>query len=255
MTASKREGLIVRIQVKDERGRVIGEVDAVSLKGLLSLAHDEELRSIRTRLVELPSATNGQRAVVRALVRTKRGLFTGTGDATPENVNPEVAGHIIRVAESRAIARALRLAVNIGEVAIEELGARVVRLGTTERPANGSGFNAFRERSPDAAPLAAPDAGRPERFRGRDDRPTEAAAGDRRAMSGEQRKYLYRLAFQLGESKESSTPRVLAALGVERLEWATRAMASKAIDVLKAEVGKTRSNGHTNGQNGASSHG
>jgi hypothetical protein len=74
-------------------------------------------------------------------------------------------------------------------------------------------------------------------------------------MSGEQRKYLYRLAFQLGESKESSTPRVLAALGVERLEWATRAMASKAIDALKVEVAKTRSNGHANGQNGASSHG
>ena len=125
MNYSKRDSLIVRIQVKDDRGRVIGEVDAVSLKGLLSLAHDEELRSVRTRIVELPSAANGQRAIVRAAVRTKRGLFMATGDATPENVNHEVSGHIIRVAESRAIARAFRLAVNIGEVSVEELGARV----------------------------------------------------------------------------------------------------------------------------------
>ena len=128
MTEQRKEGLIVRIQVKDERGRIVGEVDAVSLKGLLSIAHDEELKSVRTRIVELPTSANGQRAVVRAVVRTKRGIFTGTGDATPENVNPEVVGHIIRVAESRAIARALRLAVNIGEVAIEELGARTVRV-------------------------------------------------------------------------------------------------------------------------------
>jgi len=252
MTASKRDGLIVRIQVKDERGRVVGEMDAVSLKGLLSLAHDEELRSIRTRIVELPTSTNGQRAVVRALVRTKRGVFTGTGDATPDNVNHEVSGHIIRVAESRAIARALRLAVNIGEVAIEELGARVARVGTMEQRATGSGFRAFQEERQRQASNATPATDRPERFRGRDDRPTEVAEGDKRAMSGEQKKLLYRLAFNLGETRESSTGRVLQALGVERLEWATRRMASQAIDALKAEVAKRRANGH---ENGVPSHG
>jgi hypothetical protein len=250
MTTPKRDGLIIRIQVKDERGRVVGEVDAVSLKGLLSLAHDEELRSIRTRIVELPTSANGQRAVVRALVRTKRGVFTGTGDATPDNVNHEVSGHIIRVAESRAIARALRLAVNIGEVAIEELGARVARVGQVERPANGEGFRAFREGRTGGAPDPAPGADRPERFRGRDDRATEVAEGDKRAMSGEQKKLLYRLAFNLGETRESSTARVLQALGVERLEWATRRMASQAIDALKAEVSKKRTNGHVNGAAG-----
>ena len=241
MTASKRE-LVVRIQVKDDRGRVIGEVDTVSLKGLLSLAHDEELRSVRTRIVELPTSANGQRAVVRAIVRTKRGLFTATGDATPENVNHEVSGHIIRVAESRAIARAFRLAVNIGEVAIEELGAAAPAARTGN--ANGAGFRKFQESRQADAPR---ENGRPERFRGRDDRPTEVADGDKRAMSSEQRKYLYRLAFQLGETKESSTGRVLQALGVERLEWATRRMASQAIDALKAEVARKRNGGAENG--------
>jgi len=252
MTEQRKEGLIVRIQVKDERGRIVGEVDAVSLKGLLSIAHDEELKSVRTRIVELPTSANGQRAVVRAVVRTKRGIFTGTGDATPENVNPEVVGHIIRVAESRAIARALRLAVNIGEVAIEELGARTVRVSASEQRANGSGFRAFQEKRESRAPSATPETDRPERFRGRDDRPTEVAEGDKRAMSGEQKKLLYRLAFNLGATRESSTVRVLEALGIERLEWATRRMASQAIDALKAEVAKKRTNGH---ENGAADHG
>ncbi len=257
MTEQKREGLIVRLHIKDERGRVVGEVEAVSLKGLLSLAHDEELRSVRTRIVELPSAQNGQRAVIRAFVRTKRGVFSGTGDATPENVNPEVSGHTIRIAESRAVARALRLAVNIGEVAIEELGSLASRSSPAPQGdrANGSGWRKHREAT-GQAPLDETRA--PERLRGRDDRPTEIAEGDKRAMSGEQRKLLYRLAFSLGETRESSTARVLAALGVERLEWATRGMASKAIDALKAEVAKHRANGNgrSNGHsNGAASHG
>lgn len=255
--ASNREGLIIRLQLKDERGRVVGEVDAVSLKGLLSLAHDEELRSVRTRIIELPSAQNGQRAVIKAFVRTKRGVFSGTGDATPENVNPEVSGHTIRVAESRAIARALRLAVNIGEVAIEELGLPVSRASSAPQRdrANGAGWRRHREAS---GQPSLDDARPPERFRGRDDRPTEVAEGDNRAMSGEQRKFLYRLAFNLGETRESSTARVLSVLGVERLEWATRGMASKAIDALKEEVARhhLNGNGRTNGHsNGAASHG
>lgn len=257
MTEQKRDGLIIRLQIKDERGRVVGEVEAVSLKGLLSLAHDEELRTVRTGIVELPSAQNGQRAVIKAFVRTKRGVFSGTGDATPENVNPEVSGHTIRVAESRAIARALRLAVNIGEVAIEELGSLASRPSSAPQGdrANGSGWRKHRETT-GQAPLDETRA--PERFRGRDDRPTEAAEGDQRAMSGEQRKLLYRLAFSLGETRESSTACVLTALGVERLEWATRGMASRAIDALKVEVAKHRANrnGRSNGHsNGAASHG
>jgi hypothetical protein len=248
MSANNREGLVIRIAVRDEHGRVVGEVDAVSLKGLLSLAHEEELRSIRTRIVELPKGENGRRAVVRATVRTRRGVFTATGDADPSNVNTEVAAHIIRVAESRAIARALRFAVNIGEVAIEELGTIALQHRTSAKPSRGEDTTV--QRSTPAEPVVdradrTPE--HPERFRGRDDRPTEVAEGDRRAMSSEQKKLLYRLAFQLGETRESSTARVLAALGVERLEWATRVMASKAIDALKAEVSQRRSNGHSNG--------
>lgn len=87
---------------------------------------------------------------------------------------------------------------------------------------------------------------KPARFHGRDTRPMEAYQGDKRAMSDAQKKALLRLAYTLGD-REGALTRVLAALGVERLEWATRADASRAIDVLR---GKS-SNGSGRPTNGA----
>jgi hypothetical protein len=87
----------------------------------------------------------------------------------------------------------------------------------------------------------------PPRFRGRDNRPTEAFEGDRRAMSDAQKKALFRLAYTFGD-REGALTRVLQALGVERLEWATRADASRAIDAMKAKT----SNGSSRPSNGAS---
>lgn len=254
----RRDGLVIRIQIKDEQGRVVGETDAVTFKGLLSLAHEDGLRSVQTQIVQLPSEENGRTAVARSTVRTRKGTFTGIGDASPANVNRRIAPHVIRMAETRATARALRLAVNIGEVAIEELGGDVelAKRQTTEperdrrRPPDRG-----EEREDGVGPPTQRGLGEtsspPPRFKGRDPRPTEADVGDRRAMSEEQRKLLFRLAFDLGETRDSARDRVLKALGVERLEWATRPHASRAIDALKRELAG-RSNGHS--QNGEAPH-
>jgi predicted amidohydrolase YtcJ len=90
--------------------------------GLLEEAHSRGLRSIETELLQVPKSENGEVAIVRAVVRTEDGKFTGIGDASPENVNRTIAPHVIRMAETRAKARALRDAINVGVTAFEELG-------------------------------------------------------------------------------------------------------------------------------------
>ena len=90
--------------------------------GLLEEAHSRGLRSIETELLQVPSAENGEVAIARAEVRTEDGKFSGIGDASPQNVGRAIAPHIIRMAETRAKARALRDAINVGVAALEELG-------------------------------------------------------------------------------------------------------------------------------------
>lgn len=238
----RREGFVVRLKIRDERGNVVGETDAISYRGLLSLAHEDGLRFVRTRLLQFPSRENGSTAVAFAIVRTGRGTFTGIGDASPSNVNHEVIPHIVRVAETRAIARAFRLAVNVGEVATVELMDDMPSEERSNppppvapRPASRRGGSTAPSRDDRGGEGSQRGNGKPERFRGRDDHPTHVAQGDQRAMSSEQRRLLFRLAYELGESRDGAATRVLAALGVERFEWATRAMASRAIDALRSE--------------------
>jgi hypothetical protein len=90
--------------------------------GLLDLAHTQGLRAIRTRIVQIPSDDNGQTAIASAEVETDRGTFSGLGDANPTNVSRAMLNCTIRLAETRAKARALRDAVNVGVAAFEELG-------------------------------------------------------------------------------------------------------------------------------------
>lgn len=114
--------LTTTIQMKDAQGRIIGEKEVATYAGLLSRAHEEGLKGITTRLVQIPDEGNHFVAICIARVTTDKGVFTGIGDASPDTVNRKIVPHIIRMAETRAKARALRDAVNIGIVALEELG-------------------------------------------------------------------------------------------------------------------------------------
>jgi hypothetical protein len=64
------------------------------------------------------------RWVFRATVHKSRSSsFVGYGDADPSNVSPLVHGAEMRVAETRAVNRALRKAYGIGICSVEEIGS------------------------------------------------------------------------------------------------------------------------------------
>jgi len=69
-------------------------------------------------------------AVVSAEVTTGKATFHGLGDTSPDNVNEWIAPHLIRMAETRAVARAFRFATNVSMTAYEELGRDSAGNGT-----------------------------------------------------------------------------------------------------------------------------
>lgn len=97
--------------------------DVVQYQGLLDAAHRAGLQSIATEILQFPAPANDQTTIVRATVTLTSGqTFNGIGDANPRNVGSTIVPHAIRMAETRAKARALRDALNIGMVTVEELG-------------------------------------------------------------------------------------------------------------------------------------
>ena len=112
----RKNGHICRLQGKE----------FVLFAGLLSMAHENGLKSLKAELIELDIP--GRVAVFKATATGERGTFTAHGDATPQNVKGMVAASFMRMAETRAVARALRFYLWIGMCARDELP------GVSERP-------------------------------------------------------------------------------------------------------------------------
>ncbi len=95
----------------------------VTHAGLLQIAQRKRCLGIRTALQKDLSDSASNRWIFKATVYKTSGSkgFVGYGDADPTNTSPLVRGAEMRVAETRAVNRALRKAYGIGLCSVEEL--------------------------------------------------------------------------------------------------------------------------------------
>jgi hypothetical protein len=95
----------------------------VTYDGLLDEAHKQGLVSMQVDVIQKPLEENNWTTICSATASFNNGsLFSEIGDANPKNCNAKIAVHSIRMAATRAKARALRDALNIKGAAFEELG-------------------------------------------------------------------------------------------------------------------------------------
>lgn len=97
----------------------------VTHAGLLFIAHQAGCHKIHVSPVTTFSDPANSRWAFKATVYRSAdcGGFTGFGDADPSNVSSVVRGAEMRIAETRAVNRALRKAYGIGLCSLEELGS------------------------------------------------------------------------------------------------------------------------------------
>jgi hypothetical protein len=97
----------------------------VTHAGLLRLAQRRHCAGIRVQQVKQFCDPSAGRWVFKATLYKRAGTpgFVGFGDADPSNVSHLVHGAEMRVAETRAVNRALRKAYGIGLCSVEELGS------------------------------------------------------------------------------------------------------------------------------------
>src|SRR5438477_6089092 len=95
----------------------------VTHSGLLRTAKRMRCSGINTELEGNVSNPTLGRWVFKATVCQSGKRFVGYGDADPSNVSPLVHGAEMRVAETRAVNRALRKAYGVGICSLEEIGS------------------------------------------------------------------------------------------------------------------------------------
>ncbi|MDQ4063565.1 MAG: hypothetical protein M3122_06695 [Actinomycetota bacterium] len=186
--------------------------------GLLDEAHARGLRSIETELLQVPGSENGEVAIAKAVVRTEEGKFSGIGDASPGNVGRAIIPHIIRMAETRAKARALRDAINVGVASLEEIGDEPEEA----LPARGRAEQQRGQAQPQAQSQVREQAGE-----SRGELPKEALPATRKQLN-----YLEAL---IADAVEDGLPKFEEMVGKPILEF-TRAEASEWIARLSGKA-------------------
>jgi hypothetical protein len=146
VSALKALSLESRLSIVDGELTLIDGHWFVTHAGLMRLSSRNRCHGIRTEPIGQFCDSNLNRYCFKATVykspRCKG--FVGYGDADPTNVSPLVRGAEMRVAETRAVNRALRKAYGIGICSVEEIGASAQLQCSRKsknlppQPANGS---------------------------------------------------------------------------------------------------------------------
>jgi hypothetical protein len=112
----------------------------VTHTGLIGLARRKRCCGIHVEAVDSLCDPGANRFVLKATVFPSKGSsgFVGYGDADPSNVSSLVRGAEMRVAETRAVNRALRKAYGIGICSVEEIGT-IPNTGEKFHPQNTNG--------------------------------------------------------------------------------------------------------------------
>ena len=115
----------------------------VTHTGLLQLARRRRCRGIHVEAVDSLCDSAANRFVLKATVYPSKDSagFVGYGDADPSNVSLLVRGAEMRIAETRAVNRALRKAYGIGICSVEEIGSNPGPMAAPDlhkSPPNGS---------------------------------------------------------------------------------------------------------------------
>jgi hypothetical protein len=129
----------------------------VTCDGLLRLAVRRRCVGIQTEVLPALCDTERRRWTFKAVVYKSHSCkgFVAYGDADPSNVSELVRGAEMRVAETRAVNRALRKAYGIGFCSVEELGsfsgplppaAEKKKPTGRPEPPNGNGNHPLRDR-------------------------------------------------------------------------------------------------------------
>src|ERR1035438_7850678 len=119
----------------------------VTHTGLLRMAKRKRCSGMKVEAVVNLCDSAAGRYVFKATIYSSKSCmgFVGYGDADPSNVSSLVRGAEMRVAETRAVNRALRKAYGIGICSVEEIGSFADRSASSHetkkispQPANGN---------------------------------------------------------------------------------------------------------------------
>ena len=151
-TNLSKEALVRLREIAAQHDFSVGAGDLIYLNngwyvthtGLIGLARRKRCSGIHVEAVNSMCDSAANRFVLKATVFPSKSSsgFVGYGDADPSNVSALVRGAEMRVAETRAVNRALRKAYGIGICSVEEIGTSpspVKKLPPQNANGNGNG--------------------------------------------------------------------------------------------------------------------